>query len=157
MVKPQAKEQINIVRIMGTGINGKLSTLYGLTNIKGVGIMFSNAVCNVLNLDKNKKIANLSEKDIERIESYLSSDDKKDLPVWMKNYRFEPESGNNYHYIGKDLEYNQLQLKRRLFKLKTYRGIRLKAGLTVRGQRTKGNFRKSKMLAAMKSKSGGKK
>ncbi len=157
MAKPQEKEQINIVRIMGTGLNGNLNVLYGLAKIKGVGIMFSNAVCNVLNLDKYKKIADLSDKDIEKIESYLSGEEKKGIPVWLQNSRAEPETGNNLHMVGKDLDFYQLQLKRKLFKLRTYKGVRLKAGLPVRGQRTCSNFRRNKTLAAMKSKSGGKK
>jgi small subunit ribosomal protein S13 len=87
MAKPQEKEQINIVRIMGTGLNGKLSTMFGLAKIKGVGVMFSNAVCVVLKLDKAKKIADLSEKEIEQIETYLSGETKKGIPTWMLTLR----------------------------------------------------------------------
>ncbi len=158
MAKPQEKEQVNIVRIMGTGIDGKHSVLYGLAKIKGVGIMFSNAVCKAINLDKNKKISDLSEKDISKIEDYLSGDVKKGIPTWMLNDRMDYETGANMHNVGKDLDYYMMQLTRRLFKMKTYRGVRLKSRLPVRGQRTKSNFRRNKMIAAMKSKSvGGKK
>ncbi len=156
MAKPQEKEQLNIVRIMGTGINGKYTLLYGLTQIKGIGIMFSNAVCNVLKLNKNTKIADLSEKDIENIENYLSADIKTGIPIWLLNNRKNVETGEDLHFVSKDLDYYDMLLKRNMFKLKTYRGIRLKHKLPVRGQRTKSNFRRNKTLAAMKSKSGAK-
>ena len=158
MARPEEKEQVNIVRIMGTGINGSLSTMYGLAKIKGVGVQFSNAVCVVLGLDKAKKISDLSEKEIEGIESYLSGENKKGIPSWMLNTQKDPRTGEDLHYAAKDLDFHSLQVKRDTIKLKTYRGLRLKANLPVRGQRTKANFRRNKMFAAMKSKSvGGKK
>ena len=158
MAKPPEKEQAHIVRIMGTGINGSLSSLYGLAKIKGVGVQFSNAVCVVLGLDKAKKISDLSEKEIEKIETYLSGENKKGIPTWMLNTQRDPRTGEDLHFAAKDLDFHALQVKRDTIKLKTYRGQRIKAGLPVRGQRTKANFRKQKMFAAMKSKSvGGKK
>ncbi len=141
---------------MGTGVDGSHSVLYGLAKIKGVGVMFSNALCNVLKLDKHKKISDLSEKEIEQIETYLSGDEKKGIPEWLLNTRNDVTTGQNKHYIAKDLDYFMMQLKRSLYKLKTYRGLRLKENLTVRGQRTKSNFRRQKTIAAMKAKSGGK-
>lgn len=155
MAVKQQKEQQNIVRIMGTGIDGSHSTLYGLAKIKGIGIMFSNAVCNVLKLDKYKKISDLDEKEIEKIESYLSGEKKEGIPAWILNTRKDVVTGDDLHFTAKDLDYQQMQLKRDLFKLKTYRGLRLKNKLTVRGQRTKSNFRRSKTIAAMKAKTGG--
>ena len=157
MAKPNQKEELNIVRIMGTGINGKHNMLYGLAKIKGVGIMFSNAVCKAINLPEDKKIGDLSEKEIETIESYLSGDEKKGIPTWIMNNRASVETGEDMHNTGKDLDYYIMQLKRNMFKLRTYRGIRLKNRLPVRGQRTKSNFRRNKTIAAMKSKTGGKK
>jgi small subunit ribosomal protein S13 len=157
MAKPDKKEEINIVRIMGTGINGKYSLLHGLAQIKGIGLIFSNAVCVSLKMDKSKKISDLSEKEIEVIEEFLYSDKKEGIPTWLMNKQKDLETGEDKHNTGKDLEYDQMQVKRRLFKQKSYRGIRLKERLPLRGQRTKSNFRRNKTLAAMKAKTGGKK
>lgn len=156
MAKEQ-KQQSELVRIMSTDINAKMSLLYGFAKIKGVNIMFSNAICNVLKLDKNSKISALSEKDIERLEEFLSKPEKSGVPEWMLNQRKDMETGKNLHFIAKDIEFNLLQLMRRLGRIKTYKGLRLRKNLPVRGQRTKSNFRRNKMIAAMKSKSGGKK
>jgi small subunit ribosomal protein S13 len=70
--------------------------------------------------------------------------------------RKEYESGKDMHLVSKDIDYNLLQHSRRMGKLRTYKSLRKRAGVPVRGQRTKSNFRRNKTLAAMKSKSGGK-
>lgn len=157
MIKEQ-KSQESYVRIVGTDIKADLSLLYGFAKIKGVSISFSNAMCKVLNYDKNAKISSLSDKEIERLEAFLSNPIKEGIPAWLLNSRNDVDSGENLHFNGKDIEFNLMQLKRKLSKIRTYRGQRLRLGLTVRGQRTKSNFRKNKMLAAKKAKAiGGKK
>lgn len=146
----------NVIRIMSTGISAHYNLLYGLSKIKGISIMFANAMCHTLKLDKNKKIADLKDEEITKIEEFLSNPKKAGLPSWLLNQRKELESGEDVHLASKDIDFNLLQLRRRLSKLKTYKGLRLRANLTVRGQRTKSNFRRNKTLAAMKSKRGGK-
>jgi small subunit ribosomal protein S13 len=158
MALPNKKKQLNLVRIMGTGVNAELPLLFGLSKIKGISVMFANALCHSLAMDKHMKISELSEKDIETIEACLTNPVKPaDIPAWLFNQRKELETGLDHHLITKDIDFNQLQMMRRIGKLKTYKGQRLKLRLTVRGQRTKSNFRRSKTLAAMKAKSGGKK
>jgi len=151
----EEKQQMHLVRILNTDINGENNLLYGLAKIKGLSVMFSNAVCNVLKLDKTAKISELSEKDIETIEKYLSDPEMKGIPNWLKNQRLEYETGENLHLTSKDVDFNLLSLKRRVGKLKTYKALRYRARLPVRGQRTKSNFRRNKTIAAMKAKRGG--
>jgi len=150
--------QLNLIRIVGTDINSELSLLYGLSKIKGISIMFANAICTILKYDKNAKISSLSEKDIEKLEEFLSNPIKTGVPTWLLNQRKEHVSGEDFHLVSKDIDFNMLQLKRRVGKLKTYKALRYRANLPVRGQRTKSNFRRNKTIAAMKSKrTGGKK
>ena len=151
----EEKQQANLIRILSTDINANHSILFGLSNIKGIGVMFSNAVCNVLKLDKNAKLSTLSDKDIERIEEFLSNPEMPGIPSWLKNQRKDYESGEDLHLTAKDIDFNLLQLRRRVGKLKTYKSLRYRARLPVRGQRTKSNFRRNKTLAAMKAKRGG--
>lgn len=149
------KQQATLIRILSTDINANSSILFGLSNIKGIGIMFSNAICNVLKLDKNAKLSSLSDKEIEKIEEYLSNPEMPGIPVWLKNQRKDYNSGEDLHLTAKDIDFNLLQLRRRVGKLKTYKSLRYRARLPVRGQRTKSNFRRNKTLAAMKAKRGG--
>lgn len=159
MAKNIRKEEnsVNFIRILGTDIKGDSSLLYGLAQMKGVGYMFSNALCVVLKLDKNAKVSSLSEKDITKIEEYLSNPKKEGLPSWLLNQRKDLETGEDLHLASKDIEFNQIKIRRAASKLKTYKGLRYRARLPVRGQRTKSNFRRNKTLAAMKAKVGGKK
>ncbi len=142
---------------MGTDINGNADLLHGFSCIKGIGIMFSNAMCVTLKFDKSRKISSLSEKEIEKLEEFLTNPKKEGIPTWLLNQRRDLETGEDLHFISKDIDFNLIQLKRTLGKLKTYKGLRHRAHLPLRGQRTKSNFRRNKTLAAMKSKSGGKK
>ena len=47
-----------VVRIMSKDIEGKMSVYSGLTKIKGISWSFSNAICNLLGIDKKRKIWN---------------------------------------------------------------------------------------------------
>ena len=156
MAKKENKNA-ELIRIMATDIPASHTLLFGLSKIKGVGVMFSNAVCIALDMDKNKKIGTLSEKEIETIENYLSNGDFSEIPTWMLNQQKDVLTGNDKHFVSKDLDFQALQLQRRMSKIKSYRVLRSKLRLTVRGQRTASNFRRNRMLASKKSKTGGKK
>ena len=159
MVKPkQEQKQETLVRILSTDIRAKMSLLYGFSKIKGVSYTFANALCHVLKLDKKEKIGNLTEEKIEKIEEYLSSQKKEGIPKWMFNNQKDHSSGKNLHITGKELDFAKIQQQRRLAKTRSYKALRTKLKLPVRGQRTQSNFRRSKTLAAIKAKQqGGKK
>lgn len=152
---PNKKQEISLIRILATDIRAESTLIYGLSNIKGISYMFANAMCKVLKLDKHMKISELTDKQIEMIEQFLTTPKKTGIPNWLLNKRKNYTTGEDEHLASKDIEFDFLQLQRRLGKIKTYRGLRLRLRLTVRGQRTKSNFRRSKTLAAMKAKSGG--
>lgn len=137
------KGEKHYIRILGTDIDGEKSLLYGLAKIKGLNVMTANGVCHILKLGKNKKIKDLTDKDLEKIENYLKN--MKGMPSWLMNNRDSYDDGSNKHILSKDLDFNLMLIKRRLFRIRSYRGVRLKEGLLVRGQRTKSNFRKKKL------------
>lgn len=155
MAQPNKKPEIQLIRIIGTDLKANSTLIYGLSGIKGISYMFANAMCHVLKLDKNMKISDLTDKQIEIIEQFLTNPKKEGMPTWLLNSRKNYETGEDLHFNAKDIDFDIMQLKRRLGKIKTYKGLRLRLNLTVRGQRTKSNFRRSKTLAAMKAKSGG--
>ena len=61
----------SLIRILSTDIPGNFGVYHGLTRIKGVSWAVSNAICNTLNLDKRKKVSELTEKDIETIAKFI--------------------------------------------------------------------------------------
>ncbi len=134
----EKKEEERIVRIMSTDIPGRMNIYTGLTKIKGISWSMSNAICNVLGLDKSRKMATLSDDEIKKIEEFLKN---PDVPAFLKNRRFDRETGEDLHYLESDLSLRKQFDIKRLRKIKTYRGLRHALGLPVRGQRTRSHFR----------------
>lgn len=137
----EQKNENRVVRILSKDIEGKMKIYPGLTKIKGISWTLSNAVCKKLNIDKNKKIGSLTEKELEQVSSFLK---KPELPLYIINRRNDFESGEDKHLLGTDLELaTEFDIKR-LKKIKAYRGLRHQAGLPLRGQRTQSHFRKNR-------------
>lgn len=127
-----------VVRILSKDIEGGTKIAAGLTKIKGISWSISNAICNALSLDRKRKIGSLSPEEISKITNFAKS---PSVPVFILNRRFDFETGENKHLLGSDLTLrNEFDIKR-LKKIKSYKGIRHGAGLPLRGQRTRSNFR----------------
>lgn len=138
------KEFRQIVRIVNVDVDGNKPINHQLTKIKGVGTSYSNMICNLVGLPKLKKVGELSDEEINRIEKALTNPDQFGAPSWMLNRKRDPETGKDMHIISSDLKFiqdNDIKLMR---KIRSYKGTRHSAGLPVRGQKTKSNFRKNK-------------
>ena len=140
--KAQMKEEERIVRIVSKDIEGKMTVYSGLTKIKGVSWGLSNAVCNLLGIDKKRKISSLSDDEIKKITDFIK--EAKDIPLNLLNRRKDFETGEDKHLVGSDLELKKEFDIKRLKKIKSYRGLRHMSNLPLRGQRTKSNFRKNR-------------
>ena len=136
-----------IIRILETDVPGGMKIYPGLTRIRGVSWSFSNAVCNVLGIDKNREIVSLSKEEIDKISGFIKS---PKLPSFLLNRRNDLETGQNFHLVGSDLEFRKEFDIKRLKKIRSYRGLRHATGQPVRGQRTKSHFRKNKTLGVSK-------
>ncbi|MEK6907032.1 MAG: 30S ribosomal protein S13 [Nanoarchaeota archaeon] len=128
-----------IIRIADVDIMGTKDIYNGLRKIKGVSFMLSNAICNTLNLDFNRKIGTLNDEEVKKIENLVDNPEK--LPTWLLNRRKDYETGKNLHLTGADLTLSKELDIKRLKKIKSYRGIRHSIGQPVRGQRTRSHFR----------------
>ena len=128
-----------IVRISNFDIFGDKTIYNGLRRIKGVSFMFSNAICNDLNLDKDRKIGTLNEEEIKKIESLIEHPDK--FPIWLLNRRKDFETGKDLHLTGAKLTLSKEFDIKKLKRIKSYRGLRHAIGQPVRGQRTRSHFR----------------
>jgi small subunit ribosomal protein S13 len=138
----QKEERVALIRILGKDLRGDKKLESGLTNIKGISWPLANAICKLLELDGNKKIMDLTEKEIGTIEEFAKN--MEGIPAFLKNRQKDFDNGENKHLLGADL---RLRLEfdiKRLKKIKSYKGTRHAAGLPVRGQRTKANFRRNR-------------
>jgi small subunit ribosomal protein S13 len=138
--RPERKEIIeeSLVRILSTDIPGNKKIYAGLTRIKGVSWSFSNGLCHVLKLDKNRKISSLSEEEIKVVSDFIKN---PKLPEFLLNRRKDIETGKTGHLFGSDLDLQKEFDIKRLKKIRSYRGLRHALGQPVRGQRTKSHFR----------------
>lgn len=137
----QKNEENRIIRILSSDIEGKYTIYAGLAKIKGISWSFSNAICNAIKIDKKRKIGSLTEEEVNKIIEFVKN---PKLPKFLLNRGKDPENAEEKHLIGSDLELkNEFDVKR-MKKIKSYKGYRHIAKLPVRGQRTRGNFRKNK-------------
>ena len=140
-----AEEKLKyIIRIQNTDLKGEKPISMALTKIKGIGVPFSNMVCNIAKVDRTKKAGSLDQTHIDIIEDVINNPDKYDIPDWMLNKRKDIFDGSSKHLTGGKLKFAQENDIRMLMKVKSNRGLRHSWGLPVRGQRTKSNFRKNK-------------
>jgi small subunit ribosomal protein S13 len=136
-----------LIRISGKDLPGRKPILVGLTKIKGISWSFSNALCRLVGLNPNKRTGELEESEIKKIEDFMKN---PEIPGFLKNRRNDFDKGGDFHLSGSDLKLkNEFDVKR-LKKIKSYRGSRHSNKLPVRGQRTKGNFRKNRKKSAAK-------
>jgi len=110
------------VRIEGINLPLNKRVEYGLTYIFGIGLKSSQDILTKLNIDFDKRIKDLQDQEVALIQKEISN-----------NYIIE---GALRKKVFMDIE--------RLIKIKSYRGLRHKKGLPVRGQRTRTNARTRK-------------
>ena len=154
--KPVIKK---IVRLARVDLKGEKKIVEALKGIKGVSYMLSNAIVQTLGLDPETPVGALSPKQLDAIKGVLDNPQSVNIPSWLLNRRFDPESGEDKHLYGPDID---LQLRfdiKRMQANKSYKGFRHAVGLKVRGQKTKAHPRKGRALGVKKKKvkSGGKK
>jgi small subunit ribosomal protein S13 len=140
----QQREFKHLVRIMNTDVRGEKHVLYALTRIRGVNVMFANAVLKRANIPVTLKAGYLSEKDVSTIESLIQKPLSSGIPSWLLNRRRDVDTGQDLHLFMSNLEFTHEMDLKRLKKTKSYKGLRHQWGQPVRGQRTKSNTRKNK-------------
>jgi small subunit ribosomal protein S13 len=111
-----------LVRISGVDIPNDKHICVALTYIFGIGRSTADKMLEELNINKSIKARDLSEDELIKIREYIE---------------------NNYTVEG-DLRREINQNIKRLIEINSYRGIRHKRGLPVRGQRTHTNARTRK-------------
>ena len=109
-------------RMMGVDIPNEKQVQYSLTYLYGVGLYTAREVCERLKIDPARRASDLTEEELSRLATKLERDYTVEGPLRRQVTQ----------NIG------------RLREIKCYRGLRHRAGLPVRGQRTKTNARTRK-------------
>ena len=111
-----------MARIAGVNIPQNKLVKIGLTYIYGIGNKFSSDICRSLSIPNSKRVNELTDDEILKIREYID-----------KNFTVEG-----------DLRRDKSFSIKRLIDLASYRGLRHKKKLPVRGQRTRCNARTRK-------------
>jgi small subunit ribosomal protein S13 len=110
-----------MARIAGVNIPDNKHTVIGLTAIYGIGRTRAQGLCAVANIVPSRKVKELTEAELDALREAIA--------------KFSIEGD-----LRREVSLNI----KRLVELGTYRGIRHRKGLPVRGQRTKTNARTRK-------------
>ena len=140
----------NLIRILGNDIPGEKKILVGLTQIRGVGMMYANSIINHLNIDPNSKIGYLNSEQIASIEKVIQDPQSSSFPTWFMNRRKDAETGKDLHLVTSDIAFNvrnDIEREKGVF---SWRGYRHMFGLKVRGQRTRCTGRKGGAVGVAK-------
>ena len=111
-----------MARIAGIDLPKNKRSEIGLTYVYGIGRTSAKAILDRAGIDVNKKIGELNDDEVARIRAIITSD---------------------YKVEGALRGETQMNIKR-LMDINSYRGLRHRKGLPVRGQRTHTNARTRK-------------
>ena len=109
-------------RVIGNDIPGNKRLVISLTYIYGLGRTLAQEVIEKLGLDPNMRAHNLTEAEISKLNAILQND----------------------YVVEGDLRRQTQNNIKRLISINSYRGLRHRTGLPLRGQRTRCNARTRK-------------
>ncbi|ALV23409.1 30S ribosomal protein S13 [Mycoplasma sp. (ex Biomphalaria glabrata)] len=110
-----------MARILNIDIPNNKRVIIALTSIYGIGLSTSKEILETAKVDENKKVKDLTEEELTSIRN----------------------AANNYLTEGSLRREVALNIKR-LMEIGSYRGLRHRKSLPVRGQRTRSNSRTRK-------------
>lgn len=141
-----------IVRLMDTDIDGTKSLEMALKEIKGIDFRLSRSIIAVAGAEPKKKLKEISEDQIKKIEEIIKNPLKSGIPLWMVNRRKDIETGADIHLVSNDLDFARKSDIDRMKKIRTWKGARHILGQPVRGQSTRSSFRVSGMVVGVSRK-----
>jgi small subunit ribosomal protein S13 len=125
-----------MARIAGINIPLNKRVEIGLTYVYGIGRQSSNEILAALGIEPDRKVRDLTDDEVSKLRDIIDRD----------------------YVVEGDLRRERSQAIKRLMEIGSYRGLRHRRGLPVRGQNTKTNARTRKgpkrMQVAGKKKAG---
>lgn len=121
-----------MARIAGVDLPRNKRVEIGLTYIHGIGRSRSQKILKSAGIDFNKRVSDLTEQEVTSIRQII------DHGIPLKNNQVDSFK------IEGDLRREVTENIKRLIEIGTYRGLRHRKGLPVRGQRTRTNSRMRK-------------
>merc|ERR1712223_1737103 len=121
----------HILRVQNTNIDGNIKVTHALTSIRGMGRRFTDLVLKKAEIDRSKRAGQLSEAEMEQIQTVMANPKNFKIPTWFLNRQRDWKDGKDGQMTS-----NNLDIKR-MKKIRLHRGIRHWWGYPVKGQKTK--------------------
>ncbi|RLG59781.1 30S ribosomal protein S13 [Candidatus Geothermarchaeota archaeon] len=140
-----------VIRLAGVDLVGFNVLHHELMKIKGIGPTLARVIPRVAGIPENLRTGFLTEKQVEKLERIIKNLNMH-VPDFLVNRRKDREKGEDIHLIGSELK---LRVERDIEfekKIGTWRGLRHKLGLKVRGQRTRTTGRKGRTVGVRRKK-----
>ena len=137
-------------RKLRSQVDGNAKVEYGLTQIKGIGRRFAQAIIIVIGINPDLRIGALPEKDLNRIEEVIIDPITNGIPAWMVNRKKDLVTGENLHIFGNRLELSVRRDIDRMKRIRSYKGVRHHQGLKVRGQKNKSTGRHGLVVGVLR-------
>ncbi len=131
-------------------VDGNAKIEHGLTQIKGIGRRFAQAIITIANVSPELRIGAVPEKDLNRIEEIILDPVGNGIPNWMVNRKKDLRTGEDRHLLGNQLEITVKRDIDRMKRNRSYKGVRHHLHLKVRGQRTKSTGRHGLVVGVMR-------
>ena len=151
-IRPKNFREKVFFRQLRSQVDGNAKVEYGLTQIRGVGRRFAQAIVRVAEIDPTIRIGAIPEKDLNRIEEIIMDPVKNGIPNWMVNRSKDLRTGKDLHIIGNRLDLSLKNDIDRMKKIRSYKGVRHHLKLKVRGQKTKSTGRHGLVVGVMRRK-----
>ena len=127
----------NLLRIIGTSIEGHRKIAFGLSQIRGIGLRLADAIVRISGLDPELRIGLLTEAEQAQLVEIIRDPVAKGIPKWMVNRQKDLRTGEYRHITGNDLVLVTKMDVDRMKRVRSWKGIRHMYNLKVRGQRTR--------------------
>ncbi len=147
----QLQRETQIIRFVETNLDGNKTVQEAIRRIDGISFMLSNVITKQCGFT-GKKLGQLSDSEMKKLEDAILNPQSIGIPVWMLNRRNEPLTWKSRHLTASQLEFTHKMDINELKKMKCYRGVRHIQGQPVRGQRTRSSFRKGKSVGVRRKK-----
>ena len=145
-----SQEFRHIVRIAGKDVAGAKKAIIGVGQVKGIGYNFARALLQVLKINPNSNVGFLTESQVEQIENAMKNPSSVNIPSWFLNRQKDMDTGNDFHLITSDVDFNKRNDIEREKGMNSWRGFRHTYGLKVRGQSTRTTGRKGGAVGVKK-------
>merc|ERR1712244_199509 len=139
----------HILRVQNTNIDGNIKVTHALTSIRGMGRRFTDLVLKKAEIDRSKRAGQLSEAEMEQIQTVMANPKNFKIPTWFLNRQRDWKDGKDSQLTSNNLDNKLREDLERMKKIRIHRGIRHNWGLRVKGQKTKTTGRHGRTVGVL--------